>query len=233
MARVDLKYSRVYFVDGDIRTGAINNGAGYAGGSTTLVVDGFSAAITAGRRISIGGYEYVVSSTVGGATPTQILIPSPGLLASVLDNAVVTVLGNHVELKIGDGTLSWDERRNIEYQLDRGNLDTVREGDQVPLDLNVDMAYEYVTGTGSVLNPEDALKRINAASAWVSTDSDTCAPYAVDVKVIYDPTCSGADSTETLIFNDFRYESISHDIKASTIRCSGKCNATRVTATRI
>lgn len=139
---------------------------------------------------------------------------------------------NEVTIKVGDGTLSWDERRNMEYQMDRGNLDTVREGDQVPLDLNIDLVYEYVTGTGATANPSDALKRVNAAAAWVSSDSDTCAPYAVDVEVVYDPTCSGSNTTETLLFSDFRYESLSHDIKASTIRCSGKCNVTRVTATR-
>lgn len=73
-------------------TGAINLGAGYVAGTTTVVVDGFSAAITAGSWLTIAGdmIPQRVVSTVGGATPTQIVI-SPGLASAVVDDAVVTV----------------------------------------------------------------------------------------------------------------------------------------------
>lgn len=72
-------------------TGAVDLAAGYAVGTTTLVVDGFSAAIAAGTWIKINGRPYRVASTSGGATPVGITIPSPGLTAAVADNDVITV----------------------------------------------------------------------------------------------------------------------------------------------
>lgn len=61
-------------------------------GTTTLVVDGFTAAIIAGSYLTIEGsmYPYRVVSTVGGATPTQIVI-NTGLKVAVADNADVTI----------------------------------------------------------------------------------------------------------------------------------------------
>lgn len=70
-------------------TGAINNASGHAVGATSVTVDGFSAAIPAGSWVSIDGQPYRVVSTTGGATPTAIVISSPGLRAAVVDNAVV------------------------------------------------------------------------------------------------------------------------------------------------
>lgn len=74
-------------------TGAINNVAGYGVGAVTFTVDGFSAAITAGSWITIGGDmgPLRVLSTVGGATPTSITVDAPGLRYAVLNDAVVTV----------------------------------------------------------------------------------------------------------------------------------------------
>jgi len=65
----------------------------------------------------------------------------------------------------------------------------------------------------------------------VSTDSDACAPYAVDLEVIYDPNCGGND-VETYIFPDFRKEELAFDFRNKSISCSGRCNALRPTITR-
>lgn len=62
------------------------NGGNITAGSTSLTVDGFSAAISNGSFISINGIPYRVVSTTGGATPTAITIASPGLLYDVADN---------------------------------------------------------------------------------------------------------------------------------------------------
>lgn len=72
-------------------TGAINNAAGYAKGTTSLTVDGFSAAIPNNSWLTVAGDDTPqrVISTTGGSTPTAIVI-SPGLRSAVVDNAVVT-----------------------------------------------------------------------------------------------------------------------------------------------
>lgn len=71
-------------------TGAINNAAGYAIGTTSLTVDGFSAAIANGSWVVVDGLPYRVVSTTGGSTPTVIVV-SPALTRAVADNAVVRV----------------------------------------------------------------------------------------------------------------------------------------------
>lgn len=73
-------------------TGAINNVGGYAAGTTTVTVDGLSAAITNGTwfRIAGDGQPLRVISTVGGAIPTSITF-SPALKGAVADDAVVSL----------------------------------------------------------------------------------------------------------------------------------------------
>lgn len=146
---------------------------------------------------------------------------------------------NELEVKIGEGTVTYDEKRTIEYQRDRGLLDTCREGDEEPMDVKMDFTWEYVKGNGSGSGSpsiEDALKKINGATAWVSSDTtDPCAPFAVSIVIEYTPLCSGsstAGQNETITLPHFRYESISHDAKAGTCSITGKCNATKATAVR-
>jgi hypothetical protein len=92
------------YLEGDVdATGAINNG-NTAVGTTTLTVDGFSAAIPANSYIKVAGdpTPHRVVSTVGGTTPTSIVIASPGLRNAVADGQVVTVYaGGAVNLGAG------------------------------------------------------------------------------------------------------------------------------------
>lgn len=137
-------------------------------------------------------------------------------------------------LKVGDGTVSFDETVTREYVRDRGLLSTVRNGQQEPMDVSLDLMWEFLkasTTGDSAITPEDALKKRNGAADWVSSDADTCAPFALDIEIWYDPLCS-ADKIEQIILPDFRYEKLAHDAKAGTIQCSGKCNATEATITR-
>jgi len=135
-----------------------------------------------------------------------------------------------ISVKVGEGNLTFSEKHNVEYKLDRGLLDKVRLGDEVPLDLKFDFVWEWISGTAApvVVMPNEAITGTGEAEidGWVSSDSDACRPYAVDIEVEYDPgTVCGADK-ETITFTDFRWESLDFDIKAGTISCSGKCNIT-------
>ena len=73
-------------------TGAVNFSGGYAGSTTTMTVNGFSAAIGNGTPFTITGISgtYVVQSTVGGSTPTSITF-APGLSGSVANSSVITM----------------------------------------------------------------------------------------------------------------------------------------------
>lgn len=75
-------------------TGAINHGGGYAAGTTSLAVDGFTGDIApAGAFVTIAGDmipHRVVSSGLGTGNTTSIVI-TPALKYLVADDAVVTV----------------------------------------------------------------------------------------------------------------------------------------------
>jgi len=132
---------------------------------------------------------------------------------------------NSLTIKVGDGTLTYSEKRNMEYSLDRGTLDLVREGDEVPMDVAFDLVWEFLkSSTSATPTPEEALKKTGAASDWESSSDDDCEPYAVDIVVEHDPLCSNED-LEIVTLPDFRWESLDHDLKAGTISCKGKCNA--------
>lgn len=153
-----------------------------------------------------------------------------------LKDAIITIKdggSNSIEVKIGEGNLTWSERREIQYTLDRGTLDEVKEGDEVPVELRISAVWEYIKGAAisdGVPSIEDALKKVNAASDWVSTDADACRPYAVDVEITYTPDCTG--DQEVILFSDYRYEQLDHDLRAGTIETSGRCNVTAPAATR-
>jgi hypothetical protein len=152
-----------------------------------------------------------------------------------LKNAVITLKGSGVgdttEVKIGEGTLTWTEKRNMEYNRDRGVLDSVREGDQEPVDVRMDFVWERLRAdTGDPATPYEALTKTGAAAAWGSSSADACEPYAVDIQVVYTFPCGGG-GTETILISDFRYESLDADPKAGTFSATGKANVTRPTIT--
>lgn len=148
----------------------------------------------------------------------------------VSDGTTPTAL--NMTVKIGDGNLTYSETKNREYLLNRGLLDDVRDGDDVPVDLSFNFRWEYIKAdTAQPAMVEDVLKKRGVASAWVTTSSDACAPYCVDLTFTFTPACS-AEEDEALLFSDFFYEKLDHDAKAASISCSGKCNVTEATSTR-
>jgi len=138
-------------------------------------------------------------------------------------------------VKIGEGTITYDEKRNILYDMDRGKIDSVRAGDEVPMDVRLTVRWEWLRSlTGALApTPEEALKRIGVAATlnWKSSDPDLCSPYAIDIEIKFDPDCSDL-GFETITLPDFRWESMSHDPKAGTLDVSGKCNAKMATVVR-
>jgi hypothetical protein len=174
----------------------------------------------------------VLTRTPADSGPTTAITFSPATAAGVADDAVITFLPQQIEVKVGDGNLTYTEAKEYEYDLDRGNLDTVREGNEVPLEVSLEFVYEHViTGTNESISPVDALKGKNGADEWVSASSDLCEPYCVDVEVEHEAPC-GTAQDETTIFPEFRYDSLEFDFSAATIACTGRCNASEPDITR-
>ncbi len=212
---------------------------GNAGGPYTVEFKGTKAntpfvAMTASGTSLVGAGASVAVAVVQAGGTTWELTFSPGIPATAVpsDDAVITFLPQQLEIKIGDGNLTYTERNNYEYRLDRGDLDTVVEGDQAPMEVKIDGVFESITtGTSEDISVMDALKGIGGAAGWFSSASDPCEPYAVDVEVVHTPPC-GSKQTETVLFPDFRSETREINYKDATISTTGKCNATEPTVTR-
>lgn len=140
---------------------------------------------------------------------------------------------NSITIKIGEGNLTYSEHRNVEFTRDRGVLDTVREADEEPLDLSLDGTWEWIKSTsGGTVTLEDALKKIGEAATWVSTADDPCQPYCVDIELWNAPGC-GSIEDEIIMFEEFYYETVDHDLREGTISTSGRCNRKQATPRRV
>lgn len=241
MAQISFKHAQVFIKDGTRTSdtnGRVNNAGGYAVGTTVITVDGLTSAATAGQYVEFAGdpVTHIISSVTDDASSntTEITIAN-GLTKAILDDAIVYLRSsNELEITIGEGNVTWSEQRNIEYTLDRGNIDEVREGDDIPMDVNIDAVWEYITGSSSSgANPtiKEALTKTGNASSWVSSDPDQCRPYAVDIAILYQPDCTTNDQEE-IILPDFRWENHDYDLSDGTFSISGRCNATEALAYR-
>lgn len=240
MARIELRDTIIRFKDGLSGTAAVNE---LTPSGTNLTIDTVvlntvdTDLVPVGARFTVAGesggaIHTVTARTPSATSPTTSIDFTPALGTGVVDDAVITFLPQQVEVKLGDGNLTWTVNREYEYLLDRGNLDTVREGDQQPLDVSIDSVYEFITtGTGETISPYDAVNGTGGAAEWVSSSNDPCEPYAVDLEVEYTPPCGGAE-TETTLLPDFRYDTFESDLDAATLSLTGRCNVVKPTVTR-
>jgi hypothetical protein len=241
MARIELRDATIYIKDG--LSGTVNVAeATPAANDTDMDVNTVALNTSTTDLIPVGGrFTFTNSTTVftvtartpASAGPTTNITFTPALDANVpAQNDTLTFEAQQIEVKIGDGNLTYTENKEYDYLLDRGDLDTVREGDAQPVDVSLDFVYEFVrTGTNETITPPDAVKGIYGADEWVSAAADLCEPYAVDVVIEHDPPCGTAE-TETTTLPDFRYESLEYDLQAASIAVSGRCNVTLATITR-
>lgn len=244
MAKISLKDANIYVRDGLSGTGAAAEVG--AEGATDLDVDTLvlnntdaGTTIPIGARFTIAGEAgtpiHTVTARTGDAPTTNIVFAPAIAAGGTLDSAVITFLPIQIDVKVGDGNVTYTESVEREYVLDRGVLDGVRDGDDQPLSVSLTFVFEHVrTGTGETITPIDAIKGINGASEWISSDQvDNCNPYAVDLVIEHVPACSGQSvETETIVFEDFRYDQLQFDLSAGSISVTGRCNRTEAVVTR-
>lgn len=73
----------------------IDNGAGYAAGTTAIHVDGVTSALVVGDLLTIGGNQHVVVTAGALSTADQDITIYPALKADVADNDPVTLTASH------------------------------------------------------------------------------------------------------------------------------------------
>lgn len=238
MSVFDLKQADIRLRDGFSAAGAVNNGAGYSIGATTMVVDGFTGIIPVNAYFGIASGQkiYKVTSTIETSGNTTTLNFSPGLKVAVVDNAVLNVGGRQITARIGEGNLTFDENRAVEYFTNRGKIDEVRLGNETPIDVSLDFTLEFYTGDatdpgGGLPSFGDILKKKGLAASFLSTDPDPCRPYCIDILIDYIPTCTSV-KRELIELLFYRWEKLSYDPKAGTVKTTGKCNDLEATSTR-
>ena len=240
MAKIQLRDTKIYLQDGLAGTAAVNDASGVAATDTSVTLDAVALNTAATTTIPVGARLtfasdptiYTVTAVTGAAPSTAVTFTPAKVAPTAPDDAVITFLPQRLLIKIGEGDLSWSESREFIYDRDRDVLDTVRQGQDQPVSVDLSFTFEYVTAqTAHPPTPVDALNRFGNASAWVSSSSDLCEPYAVDLIVIHCVPC-GTDQDQELLFPDFRYESLDYSIADAAISVSGQCNTTRITTVR-
>jgi len=83
----------VSFTKGTGASYLVNNGAGYAVGATSIVVDTGSGTVLAGDIVTFAGdtNQYVVATALSGGT---LVLAAPGLRKALADNAAMTVVNS-------------------------------------------------------------------------------------------------------------------------------------------
>jgi hypothetical protein len=164
-----------------------------------------------------------VPASTTDTTATITFTPPLGPGTYTDDVSVITFGPQQLNIKMGEGNLTYTEHRDYQYLLDRGYLDTVREPKDVPMDVKVDGVYEHVASlTGENVTPIEALKGTGRASEWVSSSPDQCEPYCIDLEVDYEPPCAPSQA-ELTVFPMFRAETREMNFNAATIMLTGKC----------
>lgn len=237
--------------DSDLTVTAVSRHIGTDKISIALVDPGGASAplgvVVTGRDIVVNLATSTASAITSTAAQVKAAIdalPAAAALVTValetagagvvIALAKVTLDGQKVlSVKIGEGNLTYSEKRPVEFTRDRGILDTVRLADEEPMDVSLDAQWEFITAeAGGAVTIEDVLKKVNSAVAWVSTADDQCQPYCVDIEVHNAPDCIGTDD-ELLMLEEYYQENVDHDLRAGTIATSGRCNRKTATARRV
>lgn len=234
MAQIDLKLAIVRLKDGYGENGSVNGNRGLANTSMNVtfgIAGGFNVSIGDTFTIGVNTTVYTISAANASGGNTTDVVFTPALGRNVATAEVVTILPHSLYVKIGEGNLTWTEKKARQYYKDRGILDTVRNGDQDPVEVKLDATWEFLkASSGNTPTVEDAFKNRGEASNWVTSANDVCEPFAVDIEIEYSPPCGV--QREIITLGDFRYEDAAHDLKAGTLSFSGKCNVTEASIVR-
>jgi len=243
MARIELRHTTIRMKDGLAGSATVDTAAPDAADTSVAVANvdlntDVTDLVPIGARFTVSTALNDTVYVVTGRTPstdgptTEIeFSPAWGSVTPAEDD-VLTFLPQQIDIKIGEGNLTWTESKEYEYLLDRGDLDTVREMDEQPLDLSLNFVYEHVmSGTGESISPVEAVKGIGAAAEWVNSAADPCEPYSVDLEILHCVPCGPIDD-ERVIFPEFRFESLEYDLGEAAIAVSGRCNVSEAVVTR-
>ena len=240
MGRIELRHVTFIMQDGLSGTCIIGNTGVVAVSDTDVTINTvvlnttITTQVPIGARFTFDGGDaqvFTVTARVGPDPTTNVTFTPPATV-EVADVTNITFLPQRLVFKIGEGDFNWSEANEYIYDRDRGILDDVREGDDQPMSIDTAFTFEYYTAsTGNPPTPSDALKQSGEASEWVSSATDQCQPYAIDLVLLHCVPC-GTDEDQEFLFPDFRADEKGYAIGDGSVSLTGQCNATEPTVTR-
>ena len=152
--------------------------------------------------------------------------------ATVILQDATSVTPLTLTVRFGEGNLSYTEQRPVDVIRNRGKLDTLRDGDEEPVQVNLTAALEAITSSsGDAVTLREALDQTGGASAWVSTAPD-CEPYAVNIIATLDYSGCGTMEDEIFTLPDFTWTNRDVSLSDGTITLQGICNVTTIGSVR-
>lgn len=136
-----------------------------------------------------------------------------------------TPTSNELEVLGAEGDLSFSETQTAKVIMRRGAVDSLREGDEEPINLSFTIKFEQweaADGDDTGISVRDALKQTGNAATWVSTGD--CGPYVVDIVFKIKDACNPG-AFEVLTFEKFIAEGINFTEaqEYNTLAISGRC----------
>lgn len=132
---------------------------------------------------------------------------------------------NKVEIDLLDGQFEYTERYNYTPIRKRNRLDAFRRDAEEAMSVNFTIFFQFMSAMdGDPPTFREMLLKEGEASAWVSTNSDVCAPYCVDLIIEQDVTCTDIED-ETITFPRFHVTELPVNVGEGQIRVSGLCLA--------
>jgi len=245
---IRIQATEIYVRSGLNGTATVNDAAGVIDGAVTLTLNNvvtnllMDTTVPVGATFQIAGEatptRHTVTATtedVNGDTDTITFSPPIATGSTIADGAAITVGFQQVAVVLGDNNLTYTEDRNIDYDLDRGRLSGVTEGDEAPVSLNLGFRWcNVTTGTNEPISIVEAIKGIGAAADWPSTGDDPCEPFAVDLVMVHTPACTQVVvESDVITFEEFRYDQLSYDLTNASIAVTGRSNRTEARSERI
>lgn len=139
---------------------------------------------------------------------------------------------NYIDVSIGEGTLNFIVKREIEVVKNRGRLDTIRENEEIPLEVELSFIWEFLLGAaGDPPTVEDVLYNRGEAASWTTVSSDGLAPYCINISIRYLPACEEIQN-EIITFRQFHFQELNHDLKNAAVALKGLCNVKASELTR-
>lgn len=229
LGEIDMKNTILRLRDGKAKQMAVASlvAADVDAGDAVITFDAGTVAaegLAPGMWIAVGALmrpRYFIKSITGEAVTVH-----RGVDADIAADARLYVSDwNELEIEVGEGNFTWSAKTPRDYKLSRGRLSRRKNGDEEPMDVNIDGIWDKLSSVTADTVPTilEALTRTGEAADWVSAGGE-CQPYSLDVVVDHRPDCANLTRpNELTIFPDFATANIDGDLENGSLSVPGQC----------